>query len=55
LQRAEYNAVNFSVDKSGENCNSNDMCVLRVGKGQPKELCFKRAYRNCECECINVT
>ena len=37
---------------SGENCNCNDICVLRVGKGQ---LCFKTAYRNCECKCVNVT
>jgi len=40
---------------SGENCNSNDICVLRDGKGQRNELCFKTAYSNCECECVNVT
>jgi len=39
---------------SGENCNSNDICVLRVAKGQCNGFCFKRAYRNCECECVNV-
>jgi hypothetical protein len=40
---------------SGKNCNSNDICVLRVGKGQHNELCFKTAYSKCESECVNVT
>ena len=30
-------------------------CVVGVGKGQRNELCFKTAYRNCECNCANVT
>jgi hypothetical protein len=46
-------AVNFSIDMSGKNCNSNDICVLGDGKGQRNELCFKTAYSNCECECVN--
>jgi len=39
---------------SGENCNSNDICVLRVGKGERSELCFKTAYRNYVWECVNL-
>jgi hypothetical protein len=31
------------------------LCVVRVGKGQRIELCFKTAYRNCECTRVNVT
>jgi len=38
---------------SGEICNCNDIFVLRVAKGQGKELCFKMADRNFEC--VNVT
>ena len=36
-------------------CNFNEICVLRVAKGQRNELCFKAAYRSCECKCANVT
>jgi hypothetical protein len=38
-----------------ENCNCNVICVLRVAEGRHIEFCFKTAYRNCECECVNVT
>jgi hypothetical protein len=51
----EQTAANCTVDWVGKNCNCNDICVVRVGKGQRNELCFKTAYRNCECECVNVT
>ena len=30
-------------------------CVLGVSKGQRNELCFKTAYRNCECKCVDGT
>ena len=51
----EQTAVNCAVDMSGENCDCNDICVLRVLKGLRNEFYFKTAYRNCECECVNVT
>jgi len=40
---------------SGEICNCIDICVLRFGKGQHNDLCFKTSYRNCEIECVKVT
>ena len=55
LQHTEENSVNFTVDMRGENCNCNDICMVRVRKVQRNELCFKTAYTNCECECVNVT
>jgi hypothetical protein len=51
----ELIVVNIIVDISGENSNNNDICVLRDGIGQRNELCFKTAYSNCECECVNAT
>jgi len=38
-----------------KNCNCNDICVLRVVRGQRNELCCKTAYRNCECKCADMT
>ena len=54
-EHTEHTAVNFTVDVSGGNVNCNDICVLRVARGQRNGFCFKGAYRNCECECVNVT